>query len=81
MSEELLWRRKEVIRRMLDDPLFNDAISHMRALIAMDMVTETNRDKRDDYYYEVKALDRIVSRLTTYANDVRAITKGDTTRG
>lgn len=70
-QEEALFRQKDMIRQVLDNPLFDEMIKNIRSEMAHAMLNEENEEKRDNIYHESHALDRLVKQLTKIANDVR----------
>lgn len=71
-DDELTARRKELIRQIVDNPLFKEMITSIRGGIAMEMLNETDEARRAALFHENQALTRIVQLLTKTANEVKA---------
>jgi len=72
MTEEELWK-KDLMRKIVDSPLFPDIRKEIRTQIMEEMMTSKDEKRRNELFWEAQALDRIVGRLTSYANDIRAL--------
>jgi len=71
VSDDTTFRQKDMIRQVLDNPLFDSMIKNIRSEMAHAMLNETTEEKRDNIFHESQALDRLVKQLTKIANDVR----------
>jgi len=71
MEDEALLRQKEVIRQIVDNPMFPAAMNMVRSAIGYDMLREDDDAKRNQLFIESRALDRIAGRMVAIANEVR----------
>lgn len=72
MTEEEMWK-KDLMRKVVESPLFPDIRKEIRSQIMEEMMLEKDADKRNELFWEAQALDRVIGRITSYANDVRAL--------
>lgn len=71
MMDEREREQKEVIRRIVDSPLWADIRKDVRRDIMEEMLNCKDAEKRNELFWEAQALDRICGRLTCIANEVR----------
>jgi hypothetical protein len=71
MADDIRYRHCKQIREMLANPMMNEAM----ATIHVDLMNEllstdpADKQKREDVFFESKALSRIVGRLQSMANE------------
>ena len=70
--DDLFYRRCKEIKAMLDHPLFQSAVNEVQEDIKNAILDTKPEEKevREDLYYESKGFDRLLGRLTIYANNV-----------
>ena len=73
--DELEYKRKEVIKKVLDNPLFKGVIDEIRSDLGQKMLKAEDDRDRASLFAENKALDRVVGKLTAIANQVRKLEK------
>jgi len=73
--DELEYKRKEVIKKVLDNPLFKGVIDEIRFDLGQKMLKAEDDRDRASLFAENKALDRVVGKLTAIANQVRKLEK------
>jgi hypothetical protein len=78
MIDELMYRRCKAIREMLDGPLFQAAVEQVKDDIRNEIMNSAVKDSelREALYFESKALERILGRLTIYAGEYTMMTEG-----
>lgn len=71
MIDELRYRRLRMIKDLMSNPLFGSAMAEVRQSIAQELLATKTMDceAREDLYMESIALDRIIGRLTSLANE------------
>lgn len=62
--------QKAIIRDLLANELFKRAITEVKKDISDELFINSDRDKRDSLYYEMKVVDLVLGRLQSYANDL-----------
>ena len=70
--DELTYKRMKLIKDIVRNPLFDDAVKAVRADV-LSALADTGleaAEEREYYYLEILALSRIVGKLRTIANDV-----------
>jgi hypothetical protein len=73
MMEDLEYRRKDLIRGILDNPLWPSTVEMLKLDYAKRMLDARNGSDREDLYNESRAMSRALGKLTSIANEVRAI--------
>ena len=73
MMDDLEYRRKDLIRVILDNPLWPSVVEMLKLDYAKRMLEARNAADREDLYNESRALTRALGRLTSIANEVRSI--------
>jgi hypothetical protein len=70
--DDLAFRRREMLKNLLDDPLFKEAIDDVSTdlMSAIRSTGMQQSDLRENYYFEFLALERIVGKLNAYAGEV-----------
>lgn len=74
--DDLEFRRKSLIKDLVDNPLFPEMIKGIKNEIAVAMLSTEKEDERDRLYHDAKALTRLEGQLVKIANDVRMVTNG-----
>lgn len=71
MVDEIKYRRLRMIKDMMANPLFNEAMNNIMVQMAAEVfVTNPEEaDKRENLYYEQRALGRIIGRMQAMANE------------
>jgi hypothetical protein len=59
------------LRKFMDGPMWEPTVERIRREIGDAAIAEPSREMRDELFYEYKALDRIVGRLTALVNGAR----------
>lgn len=72
MNEEEIYKR-DLMKKVVESPLFPQMRKDIRSQIMEEMMQEKNADRRNELFWEAQALDRIIGKMTSYANDVRAL--------
>lgn len=72
MTEEEIYKR-DLMKKVVESPLFPQMRKDIRSQIMEEMMQEKNADRRNELFWEAQALDRIIGKMTSYANDVRAL--------
>jgi hypothetical protein len=69
---DLVNLRKEAIKRLINEPLFNSAIAEIRGELINSWSSTSPVDNitRENIYSEFIALDKLVARLKSYADDL-----------
>ena len=65
---------KNGIRQLIENELFAEAVAQVKQEIALEMANEVDADKRNQLFATYHAVDRVVGKFNSYANDVRMIT-------
>lgn len=65
---------KNGIRQLIENELFAEAVAQVKQEIALEMANEADADKRNQLFATYHAVDRVVGKFNSYANDVRMIT-------
>lgn len=73
--EDLEYRRKALIKDIVDNPLFPDMIKSIKTEIANEMLSAEKEEVRDRLFHDAKAITRLEGQLVKIANDVRMIKK------
>ena len=68
---DLEYRRKALVRDIVDNPLFNEVVGELKHGLAVGMLECNDEDRRNEIYYTAKCLDLLVGSLTKIANEVR----------
>lgn len=68
------FRRKSLIRDIVDNPLFPEMMKEIRNEIAARMLEVEKEDERDRLYHDAKALTRLEGQLVKIANEVKMVT-------
>ena len=68
-----LTAQKDLIRKIVEHAMFNDMVKSLKQEMANDMLSADTDAYRQSIYYENKALDRLVGKLISITNEVRAI--------
>jgi len=71
MMTEEEYHRKRLIKSLIEYPDWQSIRKDIRIQIMEDMMAEKDADKRNELFWEAQALDRLVGRLTSIANEVR----------
>lgn len=74
--DDLEFQRKELIRQIVDNPLFDDIFKNMKTELANSMLETTKEEERDSLYHTAAALTKLQGELVKIANDVRMIRNG-----
>jgi hypothetical protein len=73
--DDLELRRKQLIRQLVDNPLWPSVIQSLRDEYAAKMLTTKNSADRDEIYAEAQCLNRVVGKMTSIANEIRKLEK------
>jgi hypothetical protein len=68
------YQRLDLLRRIVDHPEFNTMFNDIRSGLGEEMLLAPDAAKRDDIHAEARVLDRLRGRLTSLANEARALT-------
>ena len=71
--DDLEFRRKVMIKEIVENPLFSDMIKSIRNEIANAMLLADKEDDRDRLFHDAQAISRLEGQLIKIANDVRMI--------
>lgn len=71
--EALEFRRKNLIKEIVDNPLFPEIIKDIKTGIANAMLSADKEEDRDRLYHDAKAITRLEGQLTMIANEVRML--------
>lgn len=74
--DDLEIQRKELIRQIVDNPLFDDIFNDMKNALALTMLQVRQEEERDRLYHEAQALSRIQGEFVKIANEIRMIRNG-----
>jgi predicted RNA-binding protein with EMAP domain len=77
--EDLEYRRKDMIRKLVDSPLWPSVIQSIRDEYAAKMLNTKNSADRDEIFAEAQCLNRVVGKMTSIANEIRKLEKPDAT--
>jgi hypothetical protein len=72
--DDLEFRRKVLIKEIVDNPLFPSMIDTIKNEIAVAMLNTEKEEERDRLYHDARALTRLQGQLVKIANDVKAAT-------
>lgn len=73
--DDLEYRRKELIRAVIENPLWPSVLEMIKLDYAKRMLEARNAADREDIYNESRAMMRALGKLTALANDVRALNR------
>ena len=76
MTDDLEYRRKVLIKEIVDNPLFPDIIKSIKFELATAMLSTEKEEERDRLFHDAKAITRLEGQLVKIANDVRMISNG-----
>ena len=71
--DDLEYRRKDLIRKMVDNPLWPGIIKSLRDEYATKMLNTKNSADRDEIFAEAQCLNRVVGKMTSIANEIRKL--------
>lgn len=69
--DDLEFRRKSLIKDIVDNPLFDSMIKGIKDEIAAAMLATEKEEERDRLYHDAQALTRLQGQLVKIANDIR----------
>jgi hypothetical protein len=69
--DDIEFKRKDMIRQIVESPLFPDMIKTIKSEIANAMLSAEKEDDRDRLFHDAKAITRLEGQLTKIANEVR----------
>lgn len=67
------FRRKSLIKDIVDNPLFPEMMKEIKDEIAARMLEVEKEEERDRLYHDAKALSRLQGQLVKIANEVRMV--------
>ena len=67
------FRKKQLIKEIVDNPLFADMIRDMKQEFASAMLLAEDIAERDNLFYQAKVVDKFVGQLTRIANEIRML--------
>jgi len=70
---DLEFRKKQLIKEIVDNPLFADMIRDMKQEFASAMLLAEDIVERDNLFYQAKVVDKFVEQLTRIANEIRML--------
>lgn len=73
--DDLEYRRKELIRGIIENPLWPSVVEMIKTDYARRMLDARNAADREDIYNESRAMTRALGKLTALANDVRVVNR------
>jgi hypothetical protein len=73
MMDDLEYRQKDLIRKLVDNPLWPAVVQGLREEYAMKMLNTKNTADRDEIYAEAQCLNRVVGKMTSIANEIRKL--------
>lgn len=73
---DLEFRRKSLIRDIVDNPLFDEMIADIRNELAIAMLATEKEEERDRLFHDAKAVTRLQGQLVKIANEIRMTTNG-----
>lgn len=76
MTDDLEYRRKVLIKEIVDNPLFPDIIKSIKLELATAMLSTEKEEERDRLFHDAKAITRLEGQLVKIANDIRMISNG-----
>jgi fumarate hydratase class II len=76
MLTELEFRRRSLIKDLVDHPDFDSIFQGIKTEMAMEMLTAEDENVRDSLYSQALALETVRGRLVKLANDVRMFKHG-----
>jgi hypothetical protein len=70
--DDVKFRKLEILKRLIDHPLFNEAIGDVKQQIFNELLATlpAEDEKRTKLYYEKMGFDRFVGRLNAMAGEV-----------
>ena len=74
--DDLEFRRKALIKDIVDNPLFPGIVQSIKNEIAVAMLATEKEEERDRLYHDAKALTRLEGQLVKIANDIRMTQNG-----
>lgn len=74
--DDLEFRRKALIKDIVDNPLFPDMIKSIKTELANAMLSAEKEDDRDRLFHDAKAITRLEGQLIKIANDVKVVNNG-----
>ena len=72
--DDVEFRKKSLIKDIVDNPLFPSMMKDIKFEIATAMLSTEKEEERDRLFHDAKAITRLEGQLVKIANDVRAIT-------
>jgi hypothetical protein len=69
MNNEQRFNACKAIKTLIDNPLFEDAVSAIRADLGEAMLDADVSEDRDDIYNENQGLERLLDKLRSMANE------------
>jgi hypothetical protein len=67
------YRRKDLVREIVDNPMFDEIIADIKKGLAMAMLETKKEEDRDNLFHEAQALDRFAGQLRRIANEVKVV--------
>jgi hypothetical protein len=75
-NDELVLRRKQVVKALVELPEFEDAFKQIKSEIADEMFNTPDKTKREELYYQAVVVDNVRGKFVKIANDIRMLKNG-----